>query len=271
MSGADAGDLLSALARPGPIDASRTLVILAHPDDEAIALGAQLPRMQGVTLLHVTDGAPRDGRDAARLGFPSVAAYAEARRRELAAAMALAGIGEEALLAFDVPDQEAALDLAGLARRLEGVLRERGVRAVVTHAYEGGHPDHDAVAFAVHAAAARLSVAGEAVSVVEVPLYHQGSEGYVVQRFAAGPGGPGLRLALSEEERKLKRRMYDAHASQAEVLARMTSPVESFRAAPPYDFSRPPNGGAVHYESFGWGWTAARFTALANAALAGLS
>src|SRR6185437_9724842 len=41
---------------------------------------------------------------------------------------------------------------------------------VFTHAYEGGHPDHDAVAFAVHAAC-RLSDIPPAI--VEMPYYHR--------------------------------------------------------------------------------------------------
>jgi LmbE family N-acetylglucosaminyl deacetylase len=50
-----------------------------------------------------------------------------------------------------IPDQAASLGLAGLARRLAVQLAASGAEVVVTHAYEGGHPDHDATAFAVHA------------------------------------------------------------------------------------------------------------------------
>ena len=50
---------------------------------------------------------------------------------------------------------------------------------VLTHAYEGGHPDHDAVAFAVHRAARRTSAA-----VVEMPFYHAGPDGVARQVFA---------------------------------------------------------------------------------------
>ena len=48
---------------------------------------------------------------------------------------------------------------------------------VLTHAYEGGHPDHDAVAFAVSGGGAARGSDAADTTVVEMPFYH------------AGPGG----------------------------------------------------------------------------------
>ena len=42
-------------------------VVVAHPDDEMIGLGSRLSELGGVTLVYVTDGAPRDGRDSVGL------------------------------------------------------------------------------------------------------------------------------------------------------------------------------------------------------------
>jgi hypothetical protein len=61
--------------------------------DEVIGAGSRLTRLYGgVTQIYVTDGAPRDMRDARGAGFYTREAYAAARRRELAGALALAGI-----------------------------------------------------------------------------------------------------------------------------------------------------------------------------------
>src|SRR3954452_6783766 len=135
---------LDALAGDRSVSGERVAIVVAHPDDETLGLGAQLPRLPGLAIVHVTDGAPRDLGDARRLGFETTEAYAAARHRELETAMALAGIGSDALIGLGVPDQEAAHHLAAVAIRLADLFCEKRIEIVFTHAYEGGHPDHDA-------------------------------------------------------------------------------------------------------------------------------
>ncbi|MGO8019873.1 PIG-L deacetylase family protein, partial [Rhizobium leguminosarum] len=53
---------------------------------------------------------------------------------------------------LEVPDHCAANYLADLTKRITVFLQQSAADIVVTHPYEGGHPDHDATAFATHAA-----------------------------------------------------------------------------------------------------------------------
>jgi len=77
-------DLLERLAAPErPLLALKTVVIVAHPDEETLGCGALLPRLSDVSIVHVTDGAPRAPDDARRHGFGHWAEYARARRLEL--------------------------------------------------------------------------------------------------------------------------------------------------------------------------------------------
>ncbi len=246
----------------------RTLVVAAHPDDEVIGIGGQLVRLSShVHVLHVTDGAPRDMHDAHAHGFATRHAYADARRRELLGALAEAGIGPERTFVFGLADQEAAQDLVTVARRLAELLSWLRPECVVSPACEGGHPDHDAAAFAAWAARALLRQAGQlAPAGVEFPLYHWGPEGMVTGRFLPG-GPPALLVQLSPEGCALKKRMVARFATQQEVLSPFCLDAERFRPAPERDFRLPPHAGPLHYERFPWGWTGLRWREQAAQAL----
>lgn len=250
-----------------PIPAADLAIVLAHPDDETIGCGAQLRRLLGAKLILVTDGAPHNPDEARSHGFSSSEAYASARARELGAVLAQVDMPERNVIKLGFYDQAAARQLTDLTRTIYCLLSAHNVRIVLTHAYEGGHPDHDASAFAVHAAAALARRRGLAISVVEMPFYRAEGARVVMQRFDRASDRTVCTIRLKRHERKLKRRMMNAYATQRETLAPFGVWTEQFRPAPDYDFTRLPNDGCLLYERYPTGMTGERWLGLARGAL----
>jgi LmbE family N-acetylglucosaminyl deacetylase len=264
-----AAELLDRLcaAENDPRPAPRTLIVAAHADDEVIGAGARLGRLRDATIVHVTDGAPKDGRDAKEHGLASVEEYAQARRKELEKALELVGIGPERLLELNCPDQQASHRLVELTRRLEALFLEKRPEVVLTQPYEGGHPDHDATAFSVHAACQVIRDRGaDAPVVVEMTSYHRGGSGLASGEFLNSDGEVVTRT-LSSAELALKRTMLSRYVTQQETLRYFQPGTERFRIAPKYDFSCPPHDGRLFYEDFMWGMSGAEFCKLAEAAM----
>jgi LmbE family N-acetylglucosaminyl deacetylase len=228
---------------------SRIMLVAAHPDDEIIGAGIQMTRwIPGqVTFVHATDGSPLDSRHAQAAGFETREEYASERRRELGEALRLAGMSEARCVELGFIDQQAHLHLPELVEKLAELIDEIRPAIIYTHPYEGGHPDHDAVALAVaHASRPRPAV-------WEFTSYHAGVHGVVRGGFLQS--GAVQTNLLTAPERALKLEMFQCFRSQEPVLRDFPIVEEKFRIAPAYDFTKPPHPGPLHYETLGWNIT----------------
>ncbi len=244
----------------------RTLIIAAHPDDETIGAAVRISRTKGIQIIHVTDGSPLDLSDAVAAGFSTREEYALARRKETERALALAGVPQTAIANLGFTDQQTSFQIEELTSRVLQVLSELKPDVVLTHSYEGGHPDHDSVAFACHAAKKLLDrePGGPCFELVEFTGYHAESGGIVPYEFV--PSGQTLehRYHLTAKQRELKISMLREFKTQTKTLAAFQQPqMEPFRQAPRYDFRRPPHAGKLFYEYFDWGIDGATWRDLA--------
>jgi LmbE family N-acetylglucosaminyl deacetylase len=233
------------------------LVVVAHYDDECIGASHILYRhRRTATILHVTDSAPRDLAYARRAGFGSRAAYARARRAEMLAAVAIAGIMPEQCLQLNIPDLEAAHHVRGIAN----AIRRLNPGRLFTHAYEGGHPDHDACAVAARRALARLP----GTKLFEMPYYHLATGSMRASEFISRDG-TGVHAGLLSRAAVARRQaMFACHQSQRHVFGRFDPLREPYRQAPEYDFRQPPHAGTLYYETRPMGWTFDRWREVAT-------
>lgn len=199
------------LSTEGIFEFRRPLIFVAHPDDETLGCGGLLQRMDASLVVFATDGAP------AYYGFErtfgSLKEYSAIRFRE--ATRALAQVPNCSFQRLTRPDgshfvdQQLFRDLRPAFDSLRHIARSFSPDALLSHAYEGGHIDHDACSFIASHAAAALSLKD-----FEFPLYWSDENGKgIFQQFRESGSNP-LKWILTEAESARKEKMLAAYKSQ---------------------------------------------------------
>jgi N-acetylglucosamine malate deacetylase 2 len=211
---------------------SQVALVVAHSDDETF-MAEILMRFPEALVMHVTDSAPDDRNEWKDL--PTREAYARLRAQELERALDAVGHRGQRV-ALGVKDATAIHEVRNIRLRMRYYFACGDTKVVFTHTYEGGHPDHDAVAAAVHGQPTEPMI-------FEAPYYRMEGAAQVWQKFIPDSSTAELTVQLSREGRKRKDRMLRAHRSQSRALQHVIDGIEFYRRAPAYDFTRPPNGG----------------------------
>jgi LmbE family N-acetylglucosaminyl deacetylase len=222
-------------AAPAP---DSVLFLLAHHDDEVFCAGClERARRQGrrIRLLWATAGG---------------LAPAGRRQREGLVVAGLLGLAADEHASLGLPDQGAIDHLPEIAEALRSLIS--GVTCVYVPAYEGGHPDHDAV----NLVAARVCAGGPPVE--EFSLYCRQGRGVAVKRLFAAEPGPPERFLLERPALELRRSLIRANASQLPELttlgglaaAQRRWKMEPVRRLQDHDYGREPGDGRPLYESY---------------------
>lgn len=253
----------------------RVLLLVAHPDDESIGASAALGRLRECRVVYLTDGAPRDPRFRSPHVNGSRDFYARVRAEEAASALTCVGVPPQRISFLGGVDQEAVHELPRLLKSFLEVVNEFQPAAIITHPYEGGHPDHDAAALLALLAKRYWEQHHSRVpEILEMTSYHARNGTRVSGEFLPGVAAAGeelpvltLTLTLTAEERSRKAQMLACYVSQWHVISDFPLEPERLRVAPAYDFSKPPHDGVLWYETLGWSLSGAKWRELAAEAL----
>ncbi len=231
-----------------PFSDRHLMVVVAHPDDEVLFAGAQLPKAGRLTIVHVTDGAP-SAKIAQQRGFSTRYAYSIARRQEFRAALQAGGIHARCEC-FNYQDGMSCLWIVSGVRRLSSLIDSIRPDLVLTHAYDGGHRDHDTAAALTHLAIAQSS---HSPDLWEMACYYCEGGRMHKYRLAHSEKWPSTVLTLAPQDQENKRIMLDRFVSQGNLTEQFPLEVEVFRQAPSYDFKVAPVAGRLAYEANGSG------------------
>lgn len=218
-------------------DSSLRLILLAaHPDDETIACGGLLQRVAAAKIIFATDGAP------VGFGFEkkfrSLENYSRERFQESSRALGLVpACSFQRLTAPDghyFPDRLLFEHMEDAFHSLLESIQKFSPDVLVSHAYEGGHVDHDVCSFLATQAAQTLSLKH-----FEFPLYWKCENGNdIFQRFREEYNNATV-LELSPRELAVKKKMLAEYWTQRDIVALFSPNLETFRPVSHIDYLHP--------------------------------
>ncbi|HEX3019492.1 MAG TPA: PIG-L family deacetylase [Chitinispirillaceae bacterium] len=242
------------------------MLFCAHPDDEVLGSASLLCYLRDkLKIVTITDGAPKKMDDAIAAGFFSREAYSKARYQEQSNAMFSAGITESQCYHLGFTDQQSSFHMGAICHKILELIQINRPDIVLTHPFEGGHPDHDTTAFAVWAAVTLMKKRNENVpEIIEYACYNgNGSSEPVYFQFIPFPEIPVWSVELDQNQVENKRKLMKYYVSQWKTLSSFPVSVERYRKMPAYNFKKPPHHGVLYYEFFDWGMSARLWNQLA--------
>jgi N-acetylglucosamine malate deacetylase 2 len=207
----------------------KVLVLVAHPDDETIGCSGLLQRASSALVVFAVDGAPPHYGFEKKYG--SLEQYSEIRFLEASLALKTLPHCSFRRLANQngdyYVDQHLFEQMLAALTSLNQFVCRFSPDFIVTHAYEGGHIDHDACHFlAMHITRAHN------LMLMEFPSYWKAEDGRDIFQQFRNSGDDDVILKLSEHEIAIKSQMLESYRTQQQLTPVFHLHTERFRPAP---------------------------------------
>jgi LmbE family N-acetylglucosaminyl deacetylase len=205
----------------------KVLVLVAHPDDETIGCSGLLQRASSALVVFAVDGAPPHYGFEKKYG--SLQQYSDIRFLEAALALKTLPNCSFRRLARQngtyFVDQHLFEQMPEALASLNQFVCRFSPDLIVTHAFEGGHIDHDACHFLVaHIARAH------GLMVMEFPSYWKAEDGRDIFQQFRNSRNDDVILRLSEHEIEVKRQMLASYRTQQALTPVFHLHTERFRS-----------------------------------------
>lgn len=177
------------------------LFLFAHPDDDTFIAGTMRTLVRRGAEVH-----------AAWLTSGDFLGQSERREKELWDAVEVLGLREDQVHLLRMPDLRLVSRLDEAVKSVCDLVSKLKPDKIFADAFEGGHPDHDAVNFLAYEACVRTGINAE---LFEFPLYN-GTGPFLhwrwrINRFPSG-GPTVLHTPLSEDSIACKHQMMKIYA-----------------------------------------------------------
>lgn len=227
----------------------KVLLLCAHPDDEVFVCGKMFSfiKRHEVHIAWATSG--------------DLFGKGELRERELSLASDVLGVEREHRYLLRFPDMGLVRYLGQCWNFIESLINGIQPTQVFVPAYEGGHPDHDALNFVAHSVWKHLH---QSFSLLEFPLYN-GTGPFFFLWLRVNSFVPGTRQIekhlLDTAQIALKSRLIEIYNSQPRSMypvrltywwRRITGRFAETYARIPHDrdYQVRPHPGPLFYERF---------------------
>jgi len=226
---------------------ARYLFLFAHFDDDVFVAGTMNILLQQGAELHC-----------AWLTSGDYFGQGNVREKELDRVMSILGLPESHVHRLGFPDLGLVKELGEALEEVTELMTQLRPDTVFATAYEGGHPDHDAVNFLASEGSSRAGILPE---LYEFPLYNGAGKPYHchwrINSFATDEPRPCFNR-LDDAAIRCKHRIIRTYSSQwmymvparlSATRRRLSRIGEPYRPCPrDRDYTTPPHKGTINYE-----------------------